>query len=267
MEEMSRTIVDNAQSTTQTAAIAEESGQTARQNGEVVLQTVEKMREIGEVVAESTGTINQLGESSEEIGEIVSTIDEIADQTNLLALNAAIEAARAGDQGKGFAVVADEVRQLAERTARATDEIEGMIASIQAETQNAVQQMERGHSEVQSGIGLADRAGTAFEEIVANVETLADQIESIAAATEEQSTTSEQISRNIESISTVTGESAEGVAEIARSSDALDDLTEDLATLLDQFRLDRREGRAAGAGGTSGDGAATQRAAQFVGAA
>ena len=237
MEEMSRTIGDNAAGATRTANIAKESGDTARENGKVILQTVEKMRAIGAVVEQSAETVNRLGASSEEIGEIVATIDEIADQTNLLALNAAIEAARAGEHGQGFAVVADEVRQLAERTAQATGKIEAMIRSVQDETESAVRSIEKGRGEVQAGIELADEAGSAFESIIDGVESVAEQVDSIAAATEEQSTTSEQISQTVESISTVSSEAARGVGEVAQSATQLDELTEDLAMLLDQFEL------------------------------
>ena len=244
MEEMSRTIADNAQTTERTSQLAEATEEAARENGQVVRQTVEKMQEIGDVVERSAETVGQLGRSSEEIGEIVATIDEIAGQTNLLALNAAIEAARAGEHGKGFAVVADEVRDLAERTAQATGRVEEMITSLQAEAREAVAAMNEGHGEVQRGIELAGQAGTALDEIMADVKDVAGSIDSIAAATEEQSATGEQIARSVDGISTVTAQTARGVTEIAQSTGELQGLSERLVGAVGQFDL-----------GPAGDGA------------
>src|SRR3546814_15358793 len=82
--------------------------------------------------------VQGLADAAQKIGEVVSLITDIASQTNLLALNATIEAARAGEAGKGFAVVASEVKNLANETAKATDEITGQIAGIQPATRDAV---------------------------------------------------------------------------------------------------------------------------------
>ena len=240
MEEMSQTILNNAETVERTSQLAEATRRAARENGAVVYQTVEKMQQIGEVVEHSAATINRLGDSSEEIGAIVATIDEIADQTNLLALNAAIEAARAGEHGAGFAVVADEVRELAERTAEATGRIETMITAVQEETREAVTAMNEGQDEVQRGIALADQAGTALDGMIEDVQDVTEAIESIAVATEQQSTTGEQISKSVNGISTVTSQTAQGVTEIAASTDELEEWTARLVDSVEQFQVDDR---------------------------
>ena len=239
VEEMSKTILNNAQNASAAADTARRAKAAAEQGGKVVDETVEGMKQIAAVVNMSAATVQELGKSSNQIGEIISVIDDIADQTNLLALNAAIEAARAGEQGRGFAVVADEVRKLAERTTKATKEIAGMIKKIQNDTQGAVRSMEEGTKKVDSGIKLADKAGTSLKEIVGISQQLTDMVTQIAAANEEQSTASEQISKNVEAISAVTNESASGTQQIARAAEALNRLTDNLHQLVSRFTISR----------------------------
>jgi methyl-accepting chemotaxis protein len=156
---------------------------------------------------------------------VVQVIEGIADQTNLLALNAAIEAARAGEQGRGFAVVADEVRKLAERTSRATKEIEEMIGSIQIGMKTAVGNMESGVQQVDSGVILANDAEQSIGRIRENAIRVAQVVAEITSALAEQRTASEQIAQNVEEIARISGEnsvvankSAHGAVELERTS-------------------------------------------------
>lgn len=238
VEQMTKTIFETSQNSTQATEASKNAGRFAKEGGNVVAETIRGMEIISEVVNHSAKTVHDLGKSSDQIGEIVQVINDIADQTNLLALNAAIEAARAGEQGRGFAVVADEVRKLAERTTTATKEIAVMIKQIQKDTNEAVNSMQKGTSEVERGKVLAEKAGKSLEEIISGTQIVEDIINQVAAASEEQSATSDQISKNITSISNVTQESASGIEQIAKASEDLNHLTINLQELITQFKLE-----------------------------
>ena len=142
MQEMSATVREVADHAHHASDASSQSATAARKGGEIADETLITMNSIASSTSNAAERILELGKSSEQIGNIVAVITEIAGQTNLLALNAAIEAARAGEQGRGFAVVAGEVRRLAERTAAATQEIAGMIQTIQSETKVPVSAIE-----------------------------------------------------------------------------------------------------------------------------
>jgi methyl-accepting chemotaxis protein len=239
IEEMSATVMEVAKNANAAAESSKGSMQAAQEGGKVVEQTVEGMNAISASTGQASATVEELGKASEEIGRIIGVINDIADQTNLLALNAAIEAARAGEHGRGFAVVADEVRKLAERTAKATKEVDATIRAIQEKTTGAVSAMKDGTERVTVGVKLANEAGAALSSIVNSATNISNMIQQIATASEEQSAASEQISRNIESITSVTKQNASAVQQAAAASQQLAHRAEQLQALCGGFKLDR----------------------------
>ncbi len=235
--EMSQTVIDIAKNASNIASSANDTTKVAQDGEGIVSKSVEEVRAIAATVGESATLMTSLGERSKQIGEIVSVINDIADQTNLLALNAAIEAARAGEQGRGFAVVADEVRKLAERTAKATSEIGGMINAIQDEVEKAVVSMDEGTKRVNAGVELTAQGGDALHNIVSSVNNLQSMVQQIASATEEMSTVSEQISGDIETIASVSKETSGSSGQIAHAASDLASLSTKLTDIVRQFRL------------------------------
>jgi methyl-accepting chemotaxis protein len=234
-EEMAATSGTIARSCQMAAETSNRASETAQSGVDVVRTTIDGMERIATQVKAAAKTVESLGARSDQIGAIIGTIEEIADQTNLLALNAAIEAARAGDQGRGFAVVADEVRALAERTTRATREIDVMIKSIQKETIGAVAAMEEGVNEVTRGTITSKQSGEALERILRQINDVTMQVNQIATAAEQQTATTSEITGNIQHITQVVFATSKGAAETASASSALSRESEQLQALVGQF--------------------------------
>ncbi len=235
--EMSQTITDIARNSHEISGSATETLRVAQEGSETVEKSIREVCGISDTVTRSSNSIRQLGDRSKQIGDIISVINDIADQTNLLALNAAIEAARAGEQGRGFAVVADEVRKLAERTSKATSEIREMISGMQREVLDAVSSMETVAGQVKVGVDDVNQAGQALRRIVDHVVELQGMVVQIATATEEMSTVAETINQDIESVAHASDATSSEIHGITKASLELAGLSEQFQRAVTQFKV------------------------------
>ncbi|MFS2220908.1 methyl-accepting chemotaxis protein [Pantoea sp. B65] len=213
MEQLTATVKQNTENAHHASQLAADASGKARQGGDIVTGVV--------------STMNNISNSSKKIAEITTVINSIAFQTNILALNAAVEAARAGEQGRGFAVVASEVRNLAQRSAQAAKEIDGLISE-------SVSLIGRGSSQ-------ASQAGDTMHEIVDAVRRVTDIMAEIAAASDEQSRGIEQVSQAVTEMDNVTQQNASLVEEASSAASSLEEQAARLTQAVAAFRLNDRQ--------------------------
>lgn len=237
MHEMAATVQEVARNAEQASHAATGADQEARAGDRVVGEAINQIERLASEVHRSTEAMSLLQQESQKIGSVMDVIKSVAEQTNLLALNAAIEAARAGEAGRGFAVVADEVRGLAQRTQQSTEEIEGLVASLQNGTQQVADVMNDSRSLTDSSVELARKAGASLENITRTVSNIQSMNQQIAAAAEQQSAVAEEISRSILNVRDVSEQTATASDETAASSVELARLGGHLQTLVSQFRV------------------------------
>ncbi|RPD97829.1 transcription factor [Candidatus Pantoea deserta] len=208
MEELTATVKNNALSAREGRELAEATAQTTQQ---------------GEQLVHSVSTLmHDIAAEAEKIRQFTATVNNIAFQTNILALNAAVEAARAGEQGRGFAVVAAEVRTLAQRSAAAAKEIEGLISGAVAR--------------VQEGAAVVGQAGDTMGSVTTRVSAVNDLIGQIALASEEQSKGISQVTLAIADLDRVTQQNASLVQQVTVSAGSLNGRTETLAAAISHFK-------------------------------
>jgi methyl-accepting chemotaxis protein len=177
---------------------------------------------------ETDGKVRGLSAAASRIGEVVALISNIASQTNLLALNATIEAARAGEAGKGFAVVASEVKSLANQTAKATEEITGQVAAIQASTGEVVGAMQT----IATTISTVSEVSSA---IAAAVEQQGAAVREIARNTQEAAKSASDVAQNIGGVGEAAGNTRAAAQQEQRAADALAAQAESLRAEVDAF--------------------------------
>jgi twitching motility protein PilJ len=237
INEMAMSIDQVSANAEESALVAERSVKIAANGADVVHRSIEGMDTIREQIQETSKRIKRLGESSQEIGNIVALINDIADQTNILALNAAIQASMAGEAGRGFAVVADEVQRLAERSATATKQIEGLVKTIQTDTNEAVISMEQTTAEVVKGASLTKDAGVALDEIQTVSGNLAKLIASISDAAKLQASSAGHIATTMNVVQEITSQTTSATFDTARSVSELANMAESLRESVTDFKL------------------------------
>jgi len=234
---MAKSIEEVSGNAERSSDVARHSVEVAHKGGEAVRRTIDGMNAIRETIQDTSKRIKRLGESSQEIGNIVELINDIAEQTNILALNASIQASMAGEAGRGFAVVADEVQRLAERSTNATKQIEVLVRTIQADTNEAVVSMERSTTDVVGGALLAENAGAALDEIEQVSNQIASLVQNISGSARQQAGSAADVTRRTTRLREISEQTGKATTATAAAISKLSELASQLRKTVAGFTL------------------------------
>ncbi|WP_017652763.1 methyl-accepting chemotaxis protein [Fortiea contorta] len=237
IDQMTDSIQSVAANARQAAIVAENASRSATESEQAIDLTVDNILAVRETVNETAKKIKHLGESTQEISRVVSLINQIALQTNLLAINAGIEANRAGDEGQGFAIVAEEVGELAARSAFATQEVEQIVTNIQRETNELVQTIEQGTSQVVEGTRIVTNAKQSLSQILHVSHQIDFLVRSISTAATSQVQTSQTVTQLIQEIAAVSQRTSTSSRLVSESLQQTVEISQGLQETVEMFKV------------------------------
>jgi methyl-accepting chemotaxis protein len=237
MQEVSKSgiqIVERAEQVTVTAEAVSNANTSGLDAIQKANQTVEAIHEQAEAVAQN---IVSLSEKTQAVGDILATVNDIAEQSHLLALNAAIEAAAAGEHGRSFSVVAGEIKNLADQSKSATVQVKTILGDIQKEINTSVMLTEEAVKRVDLGKHQADVTASAIRNMAANIDQSVQAFQQIVAGTNQQQLGIENVMQALKDLSKASEQAASSTRQTEKAAANLTDLSAQLGTATEGYRL------------------------------